>query len=62
MTRFVNQRPVPQDLADGSFVPPGETVELTAAQQKEPHNQRLIDEGVLEPKTPKAKPDKEGDD
>ena len=47
MARFENTRRVPQDLADGRNVAPGEAANLTVKEQKEPHNRRLIDEGVL---------------
>lgn len=36
-----------EDLADGSIVAPGETVSLTEKQLSEPHNKRLVDEGLL---------------
>lgn len=35
------------DLASGRVVAPGETVKLTEDELKEPHNQRLVDEGLL---------------
>lgn len=49
LARYLNTRRVPQDLADGRNVAPGQATSLTAKQQKEPHNKRLIDEGVLAP-------------
>lgn len=63
MTRFVNDGPVPQDLADGKVLAPGEKADLSAQQQKEPHNQRLIDEGRLTAASAKqTDTEKEGDD
>jgi len=32
-------------LADGRIITPGEPFELSAADQKDPHNARLIEEG-----------------
>lgn len=64
MTRFENDRPVPQDLADGKVLAPGETVDLSAEQAKEPHNKRLIDEGALVKPSAKKQsddPEKEAD-
>lgn len=53
----------PQDLASGGVLAPGDTVELSADEQKKPHNKRLIDEGVLraQKETPKPQPVKEAD-
>lgn len=62
--RFKNDGPAPQDLADGKVLAPGEVADLSAEQQKEPHNQRLIDDGRLVKTTAKPKendPAKEGD-
>lgn len=36
-----------EDLADGSSVEPGATVELSKDGAKEPHNKRLLDAGLL---------------
>jgi hypothetical protein len=36
-----------EDLADGRMLAPGETVKLNDKQLAEPHNQRLITEGIL---------------
>lgn len=57
MARFTNTRPVPQDLADGRFVAPGDKTDLTVKEQKQPHNRRLIDEGALVPSKPIKKED-----
>lgn len=35
------------DLADGRAAVPGETYKLTDDQLAEPHNQRLLDDGLL---------------
>jgi hypothetical protein len=44
-----------EDLADGRVVAPGEVATLSADQQKDAHNQRLIEEGglveIAKPKT-----------
>lgn len=37
----------PQDLASGRLLEPGETVELTDEEARDPHNKALIDSGVL---------------
>lgn len=47
MTLLKNSRPVPQDLADGKVLAPGDGVELSDDQLNEPHNARLVEEGVL---------------
>ena len=36
-----------EDLADGSIVAPGEFVHLSEDEVKDPHNERLIGEGIL---------------
>lgn len=36
-----------EDLADGSVVAPGEFVHLSEEDLKDPHNERLVAEGVL---------------
>lgn len=36
-----------EDLADGRTVPPGEFIELTDDELQDPHNLRLLQEGVL---------------
>jgi hypothetical protein len=36
-----------EDLADGSQVAPGEAVSLTQKAAEDPHNARLINEGIL---------------
>jgi hypothetical protein len=45
--RVVENHPV--DLTGGQVVAAGEFVELDAAEQKDPHNKALIDEGALLP-------------
>lgn len=45
------------DLDDGRILEPGGTYKLTADQLEHPHNQRLLEEGLLL----STKPDKEGD-
>jgi hypothetical protein len=47
----------PQDLASGQMLAPGETCELSAAEQREPHNAALIDGGGLIPVHAKKKGD-----
>ena len=37
----------PEDLDDGRVVGVGETVNLTKEQLENPHNSRLVDEGIL---------------
>jgi hypothetical protein len=39
----------PEDLADGRVLGPGEVTELSDEDLEDPHNQRLIEEGVLIP-------------
>jgi hypothetical protein len=53
----------PESLASGVIVSPGEKVELKTDEQKDEHNKRLIEDGVLRP-IKKAKPAKTngGDD
>lgn len=36
-----------EDLSDGRSVAPGDSITLTAEELKDPHNARLIDEGVF---------------
>lgn len=36
-----------EDLSDGRSVAPGDSVTLTAEELKDPHNARLVDEGVF---------------
>lgn len=36
-----------EDLADGRMVGPGETIKLSKEDIEDPHNKRLIDEGLL---------------
>jgi plastocyanin len=36
-----------EDLSDGRTVAPGDSVTLTTEESKDPHNARLIDEGVF---------------
>lgn len=43
-----------EDLHDGRVVEPGGFAELTVEEEKEPHNARLIEEGLLIP-APEAK-------
>lgn len=57
-----------EDLADGRIGHPGEIVQLTAEQEKEDHNKRLIEDGLIieaakkkPTKTDKANTDKRGD-
>jgi hypothetical protein len=54
----------PEDLADGRVLGPGEVAELSEEDLEDPHNQRLVDEGLLieadegeepKPKTSRAK-------
>ena len=66
MTEHVNVGVHPEDLADGRVIAPGEKVENLDT--KSPHNQRLVDDGVLVPvNAPEAAPEprqrrqKEGD-
>lgn len=40
-----------EDLASGQMVGIGEEVQLSAADEREPHNVRLIEDGVLIPVT-----------
>lgn len=53
-----------EDLADGRVVSPGESVELSAEDQRDPHNKRLLDEGILDStraeKTGRQKSDNNG--
>lgn len=45
-------------LADGRILTPGEPVNLTADDVKDPHNKRLIDEGqIVSTKPPKKEAD-----
>lgn len=37
----------PEDLADGRVIGVGETVELSDEDLSDPHNQRLLEEGLL---------------
>lgn len=37
----------PEDLADGRLLVPGEVVQLSPDELKEPHNARYIEEGLL---------------
>jgi hypothetical protein len=37
----------PEDLADGRMVEPGQMTALTSDQAADPHNKRLIDEGIF---------------
>lgn len=37
----------PEDLADGRILAPGEYADLDDEAQKDPHNQRLIEEDIL---------------
>lgn len=36
-----------EDLSDGRTVGPGQTVTLKADEQRDPHNKRLIEEGIF---------------
>ena len=36
-----------EDLASGRTLAPGEFVDLTKEEQKDPHNARLLEEGIL---------------
>jgi hypothetical protein len=47
-----------EDLSDGRTLAPGEVVSLTKEELSDPHNKRLIDEGVLI--TAEQPKDKEG--
>jgi hypothetical protein len=53
-----------EDLANGRTVEPGGVVSLTGEEQDDPHNKRLIDEGVFivveEPTHEKKTTQKEG--
>jgi hypothetical protein len=52
----------PEDLASGRVISPGESVKLTDDELKEPHNKRLIDEGVLlEKQQAKKEPEPKGE-
>jgi hypothetical protein len=46
-------------LGDGSPLAPGQSVQLSAGDVKEPHNARLIREGLLLPQDGNAEPTKE---
>lgn len=51
---------VPQNLADGRMVAPGEVFDLDQKQAEEPHNQKLLESGAImgmpkEKPAPKAK-------
>lgn len=37
----------PQDLASGRVLAPGETAELSASDERDPHNAALIEDGAL---------------
>jgi hypothetical protein len=47
----------PEDLASGRSVAPGERFHLSADDQKEPANKRLIDEGLILISTKKERGD-----
>jgi hypothetical protein len=60
-TKFKSVSNHVEDLASGQTVGPGETFNLTAEDQQDPHNQRLIDEEIIvEAEGDKETKEKEG--
>ena len=47
MNKFVVNSTHAEHLADGQMLAPGQEVTLSAEAQREPHNERLIQTGVL---------------
>lgn len=46
-----------EDLASGRTLAPGEEVTLSGDELNDPHNKRLVDDGVLIPKSVAAEPE-----
>lgn len=55
MTKFLVASRHAETLGDGRPVAPGEHVDLSADAQKDPHNQRLIEDEQLLAVAPKGK-------
>lgn len=47
MGKWINKQDHAQDIGDGRMIGPGEEADLSAEEERDEHNQALIEDGIL---------------